>query len=366
MALALGAEALAVHAIYRGEWSGLFCVGDRQKLPPDLPPPYLFVDSSGYDGQFYRLIAHDPLFRRGFARAVDAPRMRYNRILVPGLASLVAAGDDRLVEPAYLAVMLAFVGLGSFFLARIAGGHQWPPMAGLLFLLVPATLVGLDRMTVDLALAALCLGYAALRPASPAWLATLAAAALCRETGFLLIAAAVFSQIRARDWRVAGLALAAALPALCWYAFVAAHTDPVSAGGYLNPVPFYGLVSRFLHPMQYPLQGWKFALVQIFDYVALAGAAFAWAGLWTLRKNLWSNPELIAFALPFVFISYADVWSEPYAFGRTMTPLWLFLALRGAESGRWICLAPVLLIDARIGLQLASQGLQIAAYFIQP
>ena len=349
--LALAAQTTTVHFNYHGDWSGLFCVGDRAKIPAELPRPFVFADSWGYDGQAYRIIAHDPLFRRDFAKYIDAPRMRYNRILVPGLAALLSLGSDKVVEPMYVAVMLAFTGLGAYCLALFSvrlGRSDW---FGLLFLLVPATLVGLDRMTVDLALAALCVAYLVARPGSAGWLAVLIGAALCRETGFLLIGAAAL--VRPYRWS----ALFCALPALIWQAFTAAHTAPIP-GGMFGPIPLYGLTYRILHPMGYPLEGLRMAVVQTFDYVALLGAAMALPALWALRKRLRDSPELLSFALPFLFVSYADVWSGPYAFGRTMTPLWLFLACRGAQQQSWICLAPVALIDSRIGLQLAAQVVQ--------
>ena len=49
-------------------------------------------ESRGFDGQFYHYMAHDPLLTHGMAGAVDLPRLRYGRILVPALAYAVAFG----------------------------------------------------------------------------------------------------------------------------------------------------------------------------------------------------------------------------------------------------------------------------------
>ena len=53
--------------------------------------------------------------------------------------------------------------------------------------------------------------------------AGLAAAALSRETGFLLIAAYVLYLLGIRKFRKAGVFSMAAVPAVCWYLFVRLH-----------------------------------------------------------------------------------------------------------------------------------------------
>src|SRR5574340_617734 len=83
--LVAGWQAATVHSNYRGNWTALFCTGSRFPLPPELAEEhvYVFPDSTGFDGQFYHLIAHDPALRRGFDRYIDAPEYRSRRTLVP-------------------------------------------------------------------------------------------------------------------------------------------------------------------------------------------------------------------------------------------------------------------------------------------
>ncbi|HEV8146815.1 MAG TPA: hypothetical protein VGP79_10555 [Bryobacteraceae bacterium] len=91
-ALVLTWQALTVRYSYGGNWSGLFCTGSRMPFPSELAHEniYVFPNSSGYDGQAYHYVAHDPWFQRGLANYIDAPRLRTRRILVPALAWLVA------------------------------------------------------------------------------------------------------------------------------------------------------------------------------------------------------------------------------------------------------------------------------------
>ncbi len=59
--------AVNIAGAYDGEWSGLFYTGADAALPSDLEAHTRRVDdAAGYDGQFYHLLAHDPLMRAPF------------------------------------------------------------------------------------------------------------------------------------------------------------------------------------------------------------------------------------------------------------------------------------------------------------
>jgi hypothetical protein len=357
-ALALAFQALTVRYNYGGDWTALFSTGDRWAQPPELSKPYQFRDSWGYDGQFYRLIAHDPLMRRGFAKYLDDPRYRYSRIFVPALAYAAALGDDRFIDYAYIALILTFVFAGAYWLSMFAGQRGWPLWTGVLFLLVPATLVGLDRLTIDLVLAAFCVAFVVLRSGSIGWFAVLVCAALTRETGFLLIAAACVRSLIDRRFRAALFTGLTAAPAVAWFAWVSVRI-PSSTVARTSFIPLAGFVARLAHPMQYSLTPGLNGITQLLDYGALLGVAIAMWGLWRLKARWREAPELLASAIPVLFVSLPDVWSEVFAFGRTMTPFWLFVALRGSEARIWIALLPILLMDLRIVWQLGPELLGI-------
>jgi hypothetical protein len=325
---------------------------------------YIFPNSYGYDGQFYRYVAHDPLFRRGFARSIDAPRLRYRRILVPGLAWLLAGGEDGRIDSAYIAVVLGLVLLGAYWMSRVGVVIGYGPSLGLLFALVPAVLISIDRLTVDVALAACCTGFALYaRECRPAKLYTvMMAAALTRETGLLLIAGYVlwllFSRRRLRD---AALFATAALPAAGWYVFVNRHTT-AGAFSFLTIFPFSGILGRILHPV--PLRDTLAVriLASGLDLLALCGMAGAltWAFIRAFRR-VWT-PLTIAiylFAILAIFLTPGDPWSDVYSFGRTLTPLLLLSALDGLAEGKKWPAAAMLLVDPRIGLQWGSQILKV-------
>ena len=207
--------ALDVQFNFRGQWSALFLSGAYSPPPPSFASStYLYPHSYGYDGQYYRYVAHDPLFRKGIARYVDGPAVRYDRILIPGLAAILSAGQDRFTDAAYIGVVLGFIYLGALWLGRFAvanGGHSaWACLFGLL----PSTLISMQRMTVDVALAALCMGFVwyASRNAQGALFVIGAVAPLDRDTGLLLLVACGAQALLARRWKWAVIDVTAIIP----------------------------------------------------------------------------------------------------------------------------------------------------------
>lgn len=92
-----------------------------------------------------------------------------------------------------------------------------------LLLTIPAVLVSLDRMTIDLPLAVLTLGLLRF-PESRYVFAILCAAPLIRETGILLVAGWVLWRLLARRWNDAMAGAACGLPGLAWWLWVSVQT----------------------------------------------------------------------------------------------------------------------------------------------
>jgi hypothetical protein len=351
--VALAWQTLTVRAGYGGDWSALFYTGAFSRLPPLVASerPYVFPQSAGYDGQYYHLIAHDPLLHRGFAPYVDNPRMRWRRILVPGLAALLAGFDDDYIDSLYAAVLLGFVFLGAYWLSRWGARHGYPPWLGLGFLLVPATLISLDRNTVDVALAALTVGFALYQ--GPALYAVMAAAPLARETGLLFIAAQALCAARKREWRALGLSLATALPFLLWAWYVGRRAAP-DLTSHLGMVPFGGIVYRALHYAAYPLETAWVRKAALLDYLAFLGVCAAM--LLVLRRRAGRlETAALAFCAALVFVSQPQVWAEAYAFGRIASPLLVLVSLMALRDRWWWGLLPLACVLPRVLWQLGPQ-----------
>lgn len=357
-----------VTANYKGNWTALFCTGQILKQPPALAPEhiYLFPGTAGFDGEYYHYIAHDPFFRHGFDRYVDAPRLRYRRILVPGLAFLLAAGQSGGIDRAYYIVCLFFTWLGIFWLSEYAamiGRHR---AFGLIFLILPAVVVTTDRMVADGALAAFAAGFAlyCLRPTSPNWkmYVLLGAAALTRETGLVLACAFCLYELFRRRPKPAVFAALAIVPCLAWYAFVGLHTVPFDYGGYYAPLS--STFGALFHPASYPPSVRFRPVVQAADVLALLGMllAIVLAFVALIRGKI--RPVAIAsalFALIAIVVQRPENWGEVYDFGRVFTPLLLFLLLDwlAAPDWRrwraWIPALPLIVMLPRLGMPLIPQ-----------
>jgi hypothetical protein len=359
MGLALVWQFLVVHYNYRDDWTALYDTGAFRRIPPQIENEqvYLFSGSAGYDGQFYHFIAHDPWMRHGTAPYVDNPRLRWRRILVPALAWLAALGQRDFVDSAYFALLLAFVFLGAYWLARYLERYNLPPAWGAVFVLTPAVLISLDRATVDVALAALCVGFAfygVARP-SPLIYPILAAAPLARETGLCLTAAYVAVQLCKRNWRPAAIGAATVLPFLLWTLYLNAHTA-ADRTVFASLIPLQGLILRTIAPIQYATPTAWLHKAALLDFLAVLGI---WAALAASPTNWFSFDELegaaLAFAATAIFLAQPQAWGEAYSFGRTMSPLLMCVALAGVRRRRWWTLAPLLMVLPRILFQLATE-----------
>lgn len=355
---------LTVRYNYQGNWSALFMTGGNIGAPggPDFRNTYVFAGSYGYDGQFYRIMAHDPGLRRGLF--IDSPRLRYRRILVPALAYALALGNPWRIDGAYIAVVLGFLFLGSYWMARWAVRHERSPAWGLAFAALPATLVSLDRMTTDAALAALCCAwavYAADRAAGWPSTAVLVFLPFARETGLLLSAASALREASARQFWRAALVLATAIPYLAWCGFAAARTPP-EITNWLHYPPLAGIAAAFLNgpgePPRLPLR----AIVVALHYAALCGIVLG-IGLcvvlwWRNRGDRLAIAALL-FALLAVQIGNADIWAHVFGFGRIFSPLLLLLSMHAIGARRPIFLMPLMLTVPRAVCQFAPQALGI-------
>jgi hypothetical protein len=367
-ALILGCwQLLTVHYNYGGNWTALFRIGPQMPVPAFLSAEHLYVFQGelGYDGQVYHLIAHDPWMRKGSAEAINSPGYRYQRILVPALAWCVALGRDAWIHAAYVAVMLGFSALGVYWLALFAVRAGFAATWGLAFALTPAAIVSIDRMTIDVALAAFVAGFALYAEAGAQWktVAVLGCAALTRETAWPMIALyAIFLLTRRRFADALWVAVSAA-PTAAWYIFLSQRLGPTSAPSYLTWIPFAGLAERIFHPVVYSLPALKSAIATGCDYLALAGVVvtLVLAARMALQRR-WDGfaAAIYGLAAAAVFIQSRSVWEDANAFGRVLTPLLLLTAMFHAGRRPWLAFMPMFLVDTRLSLDLWSQVAGVA------
>ncbi len=237
----------------------VFRVGELEKGGDRARPPFVFdegypLEQGGFgtDGQQYLFIAHDPLLQRGdMVPFIDAPRYRYGRILLPGLAATVCAGNSRCIPRAILGFNLVFAaGIGALLAALVLARKKSVRFAMLLATgggLVCATdIAGVEVAAQFFGLLGL---FAWTRERR--WLAALAltAAALARETYVLVPAGIVLAELLAgrenkailpsgASWTKVFPLLFAPLPAVLWMFHLRRVLPPDDAGGGLQNLSF--------------------------------------------------------------------------------------------------------------------------------
>ena len=357
-ALGFGWQALTVHYNYQGDWTALFVTGEKFPPPPALASenPRVFP-GEGYDGQMYHYVAHDPLLRHDVGRYMDNARLRYRRILLPALAFLLAGGRQSGIDASFIACNLLFLFLGAWWLGRYLELAGRNPAWAILFVLVPAALTSLDRLTIDLSLASLCLGvaYYARIDAPRRLYVVLALACLSRETGIVLAIAYCASELARHRLARAAIYATSTVPAALWYGYVAAKTEPIPLH-WPQLIPMAGILGSFAHPVPYPFSPAVNAVIVAIDLLALAGILMACVlafaalsrnrlGLMEIAAVLWA---LGAIMLPQI------LWQDCCSSGRVLTPILMFVALRAVDGASLIWIVPLLLVSMRTWLQLLS------------
>lgn len=356
--LGLAWQAVIVHSRHGGNWTALYYSGARFNLPPELESStYRHPDSFGYDGQFYRLAAHDPMGLKGYSSYFDAPSYRRRRIAVPALAWLLGFGQTRLIDYSYLAVIHLMVAAGVVLLSRLADSYGRHPAWGLAFLLYPGTLNGIARLLPDLALGVVICGFLLWRQERRLWTwVLLAFGCLTRELGLLLVAAAVGQELWRRRWVFGAIWASAALPAIAWWWSIRPG-DGTGGGsgsyGWLGGHAFVGFFERMGMTVHYSTFRLAELTLQAADVAVMAGlAAGAVAAVWCWWRERGGGLEWLALAgasLALVATNpyfLCDDYSYPRAFGLLVGPLAL-MALK--ERNLWLAV-PLGLLALRLVL----------------
>ncbi|MGO9259655.1 MAG: hypothetical protein ACLQU1_25580 [Bryobacteraceae bacterium] len=357
LAVALGLcwQATLVYSLYGGNWTGLFYQGYGPRLPNDpiFAHTYVFPDHQGYDGQYYRIVAHDLLLNRGWYRYLDYPSMRYHRILVPALAWLLAFGQQRYIDATFIAVILLFLFLGVYWLGRYAVLFGRHPAWGLAFLLAPATLSGLERATIDIALTAVTVGlapYLCTPPRSrslPFLLTLLLLAGLTRETGLVLVVACAAAALTRGDRRQLLVPCVAGLAALAWYAYVwlrvASRARPA-----IDYLPLGDVWENILLHHRAGYTGSGMVAIQLTYYLGVLGVLLAF---FLVIRHCFAYAKspgglaMLGLTLLGVFVDPAGMWWHVYAFGRVLAPLLVLLGLEYFSAGDWRKALPLCMVS---------------------
>jgi hypothetical protein len=348
--------AVRVHYVNGGNWSVVFCIGSEFPMPPELDAGTYRVPGPGYDGQFYRLLAHDPFLGRKYARYVDAPQLRFRRLLVPLAAWLLALGQQHWIDRAYIAVEMIFLALGTYWSARLLVRRGRSPLWGLLFVVVPGTLASFDRMLLDGPLTALFAGfmlYCEEERWNRVWVLAMLAA-LTRENGVLHPAALVAACCFHRDWRGAIRFAASGIPAFAWFGYLAVR---LPANGQVNQlaIPVWGMFERLRTFRTFRDPNVQL-LVRVTDFLALLGliACMVLAVYWLRKLRFEPVPICVGlYVCLAVVLCSPEYLIEAFGFGRPISPLLLWIMIEAVDRKTWSALVPPLSISFSLSLAFA-------------
>jgi hypothetical protein len=367
-ALGLAWQTTLVHTLYDGNWSALFYHGVYGASVPDDPAfagTYLFPADFGFDGQYYRVVAHDPFRTRDYLKFLERPVMRYRRILIPMMAYALALGRQQYIDAGFLAAILIFLGLGVYWLGRYAALFGRSPKWGWAFLLAPATLAGLERAAIDMALTALTIGFALYLRENSRYrlLLVLVLAGLCRETGLCLIAACGAASLLEKNWERLALSCASVVPALAWYGFVSLRTPPDHSSNLMR-IPLTDLVDSLLHHnVSYIKTGGP--IVQATYYGAVFAMLLAFAMTLWLVYHGWRSAEglaALAFTMTGLLLQPAGLWVQAYHFGRVLAPVLVLLGLEYFRTGSWQKIIPLCVVSPGILLVSLASAMRVVKH----
>ncbi len=341
MGLAVVWIALVVNSVYGGHLTGLFFHGQPFPVPPELNSIPLYVHpNAGYDGQFYRMVAHDPFLTRGFWAYMDSASLRASRVLVPFAAWLLGAGNDRAIDVAYIAIQVLSIGIGVFVTGLLARLHTRSTWWAVSYLLAPVVWLSLERQLLDGPFLALTCAWIWAVTTGRWGIATVmaASAALCRETGVILVGALGLAALLDRQWRRAAFAVLSILPSLAWLMYTRAMLplqDSLAAtnlgyrGGRWNP-PLQSIIKRFWNWPEFPGLNPEWQMPQhVTELFAVAGVLFAVLYAFRAAVKWPRDPVALAaagFALLAALLPSWRFFAEFYGFGRSFAPL-LFLVM---------------------------------------
>lgn len=320
-------------ARFEGDVRGFVCAGSAFSRPEALAEVPV-LSEYGYDGQFYAVLATDPLVLDVQTMLhLDSPPYRAARVGAPLAAWLLGLGQPGAAVWIYVllcwAGALALVALLAGWLGERGGSPWWALAVGMSGGVAASVL----RATPDaLAVALALVGLWALAHRRHSWaVSLLIAAALTRETMVLAALGAAVAEILSGRRRTA--ALYALLPAGVYGAWrvvlaLMLGASPLAAGGNLGvPLAWVGAKAASL------AQGGAGAVgMELWGMLAVLsglGGAVVLA-----RRSLREAPAAacVLFALLSVVLS-SHVTVEAYAYARVLLPLPVLGLLAAGGSG---------------------------------
>ena len=336
---ALGITVMSAYGA--GNWRSLLHVGSKNPLLHTIEVdlgPVKTDDATGHDGQFYYLIARDPLGTGDTPRALaefddNGARYRYRRILFP----LLAGGFGQLGARATLFGMILWLavamGLATVAIADLSFQLHLRGGVVLVAAVNAGALVSLLLLTADvLALALALTGIALALRSRTGWAVTaLALAALTKEV-YLLVpwAMAAWSGGERRRGPAVALAVLPVLPIAAWSGWVAMSMPSAAAAVENVGMPLVGLVEAISTWVRQERNPVELSLAALVVVTFVAATVMLAVGRTSVLR--WLIAPWVALGC----VSTLEVWGKPNNAARVFAILWplsVLLLSEGQSSG---------------------------------
>jgi hypothetical protein len=337
MAAVLGVYWLVISTTlnrYGGNWSGFAVIGDRFPAPDIYGPDTLILPKSfGYDGQFFLLAANDPFLRGEAHKYMDVAAYRYQRIMYPWLARLMAGGDHQKIPRALVLINLLAVVAGTMFVGLLCARNGASPLWSLFYGCLSGLLIAMLRDLAEPVAMAFLAGGFWLYDARRYWLCTLimAAALLSKEICAIALLAMALHALSRQRWQAVIALILAGLPLALWWAYIYHRLGvlPMQGGESNFGMPFVGMWTYATS--LFPLSLDNFQNVLGLGFVIFTGLSMLLALVEILRG--WSAQGLAFFLYALFFSLMTDkVWVEPWSYGRVLLPLFLLMVVSFAQN----------------------------------
>jgi hypothetical protein len=338
--------AIAIHSIslYRygrrfdNNLSGLICMGDRARFmsPEEMPEGMHYLKNCvGYDGQFFYFIARDPFIARDMHKRIDNPAYRYQRIMYPLLAALLAFGSVSRIPAMLVFVNIASIIIGTFFVALMFKKQRMSQWYALFYALLSGLLIASMR---DLCgPTAMCFMVGGLYFFSEKRFFTSAAfiaiAILTRETVIALVPCLVIDGIfRKRSARAALSAILSPLPFIAWaWAITKRFGHPPWHGGTGNLGRPGIAMANHLRDVLFSVHRGQEEKVFLVLFVLTTAVCLGYALRQVFKSVDGLSLAFLGYAiLPFLMTE--SVWIEPWSYGRVLVTSSVLLVVNFASS----------------------------------
>jgi hypothetical protein len=289
--------------------------------------------TEGYDGQFVYYIARDP---RNAWQYCDVPAYRYQRILYPVIARVLALGQESLIPYSLPLVNVVALGLGTWLTEQILRHYKMSRWYALTYGLYAGQLMSV-RLNLNEPLSYALVQGAVLTTERNRWgwgILFFALAVLAKETALVFVGGYLLFLLARRQWgRAATMAVGVGVPSLAWQGILWAWLgQPGLGSGGAGATGWESLPYRGL---------WSLATVDVRVLAMLALVAVPLAvlpslvSLWSAGRDLWRGrwhpftTMLLANALVLVVLPQST-YREPLALLRLTTGLVVSTILYGA------------------------------------